>query len=66
VRLLGLPDRFIAHATRQEQLTEAGLDAPNIAAMVKDMIQTANSKHQAAILKQAARPQTQVLKTPRE
>jgi 1-deoxy-D-xylulose-5-phosphate synthase len=48
VRLLGLPDRFIAHATRQEQLTEVGLDAPNIVAMVKDMIQTATAKHPAA------------------
>ena len=66
VRLLGLPDRFIAHATRQEQLTEVGLDAPNIVAMVKDMIQTASAKHQAAILKQTAKPQTQMLKTPRE
>ncbi len=38
VRLLGLPDRFIAHASRQEQLNEAGLDAPSIAAMVQDML----------------------------
>lgn len=38
VRLLGLPDRFIAHAGRQEQLTEAGLDTGNIAATIKDMI----------------------------
>lgn len=38
VRLLGLPDRFIAHASRQEQLTEAGLDATNISSTIKDMI----------------------------
>ena len=37
VRLLGLPDRFIAHATRQEQLVEAGLDADNLVATLKDM-----------------------------
>ena len=38
VRLLGLPDRYIAHASRQEQLTEVGLDATNISATIKDMI----------------------------
>jgi 1-deoxy-D-xylulose-5-phosphate synthase len=38
VRLLGLPDRFIHHAKRQEQLTEVGLDATNISAMLLDMI----------------------------
>ncbi len=39
VRLLGIPDRFIPHARRQEQLTEAGLDAINLAVTMKDMIQ---------------------------
>jgi 1-deoxy-D-xylulose-5-phosphate synthase len=38
VRLLGIPDRFILHATRQEQLAEIGLDAANLAATMKDMI----------------------------
>jgi 1-deoxy-D-xylulose-5-phosphate synthase len=37
VRLLGLPDRFIEHASRQEQLTEAGLDAVHIGATIKQM-----------------------------
>ncbi|MGB2822737.1 MAG: 1-deoxy-D-xylulose-5-phosphate synthase [Phycisphaerae bacterium] len=41
VRLLGLPDRFVAHATRGEQLAEAGLDAANLAATVRDMIRQA-------------------------
>jgi len=38
VRLLGLPDRFIAHAARQQQLTEARLDATHIAAAVRDLV----------------------------
>ncbi|MCK4601496.1 MAG: 1-deoxy-D-xylulose-5-phosphate synthase [Phycisphaerae bacterium] len=38
VRLLGIPDRFIPHATRPEQLAEAGLDAANMAATLKDII----------------------------
>jgi len=38
VRMLGLPDRFVAHAGRQEQLTEVGLDATTIVATVKDMV----------------------------
>jgi len=38
VRLLGLPDRFVAHASRQEQLTETGIDAASMIAAVKDMI----------------------------
>ena len=37
VRLLGLPDRFIPHASRLEQLVEVGLDATHIAATIKDM-----------------------------
>lgn len=35
---LGMPDRLIAHATRKEQLTEAGLDPAGIAASVRDAI----------------------------
>jgi len=38
VTLLGIPDRFIQHASRLEQLIEAGLDAANIAATMTDMI----------------------------
>ena len=38
IRLLGLPDRFVAHATRAEQLVEVGLDPASIVAGVKDMI----------------------------
>jgi len=41
VHLLGLPDRFLAHATRREQLTEAGLDPDNMADKVRDMIRHA-------------------------
>ena len=38
VRLAGLPDRFVAHASRAEQLTETGLDAPSLAAEMREMI----------------------------
>ena len=38
IRLLGLPDRFVAHASRQEQLCEVGLDATGLAASMKDML----------------------------
>jgi 1-deoxy-D-xylulose-5-phosphate synthase len=38
VRLLGLPDRFIEHASRRQQLAEVGLDAPHLAEAMKDMI----------------------------
>jgi 1-deoxy-D-xylulose-5-phosphate synthase len=38
VRILGLPDRYITHASRQEQLAEVGLEPANIAATIKEMI----------------------------
>ena len=38
VRLRGIPDRFIAHGRRQEQLTEVNLDAVNLMLSMKDMI----------------------------
>ena len=38
VRLAGLPDRFVAHAARPEQLTEVGLDAPSLAAALRDLL----------------------------
>ena len=39
VRLAGIPDRFVPHGKRQEQLTDAGLDATHLAVAMKDMIQ---------------------------
>ncbi|MCP4375265.1 MAG: 1-deoxy-D-xylulose-5-phosphate synthase [bacterium] len=38
VHLLGLPDQFIAHASRPEQLTQAGLDAGNLVSTIKKAI----------------------------
>jgi 1-deoxy-D-xylulose-5-phosphate synthase len=38
VRLMGLPDRFIAHASRQQQLAEAGLDAEHLAAAMRQLV----------------------------
>ena len=38
VRQVGLPDRFVAHAGRQEQLAEVGLDADHLALTLRDMI----------------------------
>ena len=37
---LGMPDRLIAHATRAEQLAEAGLDPIGIAQSVRNAVQT--------------------------
>ena len=36
---LGLPDRFLNHGSRDQLLTEAGLDAAGIMASVKDLLQ---------------------------
>ncbi len=36
---LGLPDRFIAHASRGEQLKEVGLDATGIARSVRAAVE---------------------------
>jgi 1-deoxy-D-xylulose-5-phosphate synthase len=47
---LGMPDRLIAHATRKEQLAEVGLDAPGIAASVRDAVQRIGSQLIAAPL----------------
>ena len=44
VRVVGVPDRFIATASRQEQLTEVGLDATHVAASLMDLIR----RHRAA------------------
>jgi len=39
VRLMGIGDRFIQHASRFEQFVEAGLDAAHIAVTMKEMVQ---------------------------
>jgi 1-deoxy-D-xylulose-5-phosphate synthase len=36
--MLGMPDRLIAHASRKEQLAEAGLDCAGIPRSVRDAI----------------------------
>jgi 1-deoxy-D-xylulose-5-phosphate synthase len=38
ITCLGVPDRFIAHATRAEQLAECGLDAGGIARAVREAV----------------------------
>ena len=38
VTLLGVPDRFIAHATRKEQLAEVGIDPKGIAKTVRQCV----------------------------
>jgi len=43
VTRLGLPDRFIKHASRPEQLIEVGLDAAGIARSVRVAIEQAKS-----------------------
>jgi 1-deoxy-D-xylulose-5-phosphate synthase len=39
IRCLGVPDRLIEHATREEQLQECGLDPQSIVAAVKKFVQ---------------------------
>jgi 1-deoxy-D-xylulose-5-phosphate synthase len=41
VRLLGIPDRFVQHATRRQQLEEVGLNASALADAMRDMIRRA-------------------------
>ena len=41
VRLMGLPDRFIVHASRPEQLLDAGLDAAHLAVTFKQLVRAA-------------------------
>jgi len=36
--VLGVPDRFVAQGTRQEQLAECGIDAAAIAAKIRDLV----------------------------
>jgi len=38
---LGMPDRLVAHATRNQQLAEVGLDADGIARSVRDAVRAA-------------------------
>jgi len=38
VRIIGLPDRFIAHASRLSQLVETGIDAAHMATTMTDLI----------------------------
>ena len=40
-RILDMPDRLIAHATRKEQLAEVGLDPAGIARSVRDAVRAA-------------------------
>ena len=44
VRLIGLPDRFIAHATRLAQLIETGLDATHMTATMTDLVRQGAAK----------------------
>ena len=37
IRLMGIPDRFIPHASRLEQLVDAGLDATHMAVAFKEL-----------------------------
>jgi len=42
VRLVGLPDRFIAHASRHDQLAEVGLDAAGLARACRELLRSAD------------------------
>ena len=43
VTRLGLPDRFVKHASRPQQFVEVGLDAAGIAASVRKAIEEART-----------------------
>jgi 1-deoxy-D-xylulose-5-phosphate synthase len=45
---LGMPDRLIGHASRQQQLTEVGLDPAGIAASVRDAARKAAGRREEA------------------
>ena len=49
VTRLGLPDRFIKHATRNKQLTEVGLDIAGIARSVRAAIEAMKQPHEDTI-----------------
>ena len=38
IRRAGIPDRFLEHATRDEQLEEAGLDAPGLVRIAREFL----------------------------
>jgi len=38
VRLAGIPDRFVEHASRAEQLAEVGLDGPGLARRLRELM----------------------------
>jgi 1-deoxy-D-xylulose-5-phosphate synthase len=46
---LGMPDRLIAHATRKQQLEEAGLDAAGIARTVRDAVRRGAQRAQVNV-----------------
>ena len=41
VRLAGVPDRFVAHAPREDQLTQLQLDGPGLAQRLRDLLNAA-------------------------
>ncbi|HEY7115427.1 MAG TPA: 1-deoxy-D-xylulose-5-phosphate synthase [Tepidisphaeraceae bacterium] len=46
VTRLGMPDRLIAHASRQQQLAEVGLDVAGIVASVKDAVRRSAARRE--------------------
>ena len=44
ITTLGLPDRFIGHGSRKEQLEDAGIDAVSIAAVATRILSTIPSE----------------------
>ncbi len=45
ILLMGIPDRFISHASRLEQLIEVGLDAAHIAGAVRDTVRNSTGSN---------------------
>ena len=42
VRVMGIPDRFIAHASRSAQLAECGLDCRSLVSTMRQMVADGN------------------------
>jgi 1-deoxy-D-xylulose-5-phosphate synthase len=48
IKRLGMPDRLVSHATRNQQLNEVGLDAEGLAKSVRDAVRADNPAKTAA------------------
>jgi len=55
---IGLPDRFIEHGSREDQLTDAGLDAAGIRATIERFRQEPGASQDGAVVSLRGRTKT--------